>query len=608
MKKILLVLWLILTASLAVTALLRAEDSSESINVSYYKAPNMGSKTISKGEYPSPVLKLSNLTLYASEDGEAYTYLAFSILSPTANKLVIYISLLRNTLTSAYSYRFDFYRNGTMKPYVFYQIFKQTSSPINYSSFSNSSTWIVKIALSYDFLKTLTYLKGNELLRGTNSTFAFAFKLLSNNSAIVNFPSNLNESDLTTWAILKSNAFWGKVDISISPGGIQVSPTDLKVNQTANIIVWFINNGEAPVSEVNVSLTINGKTQWEISKHTVGSKSYGSVTFSWRPETKIDYNITAKVILVGCEYERDFSDNVRSIIVTPKLITLKVKGVDGTNVTANGNSIVIENGSAIFLLPYGKVTLNAETFLNLTYTLYEFVGWRNDSSLEIINYKPYVFNITKDTEITTEYNVYCRYFIVVTDKSDQKRIIDATVYIQLQNNTVKGIHSNNYAWIPIGKATIFNVTFSGVNVLPNNITIDVSPLPQITTYKLEADVKDVRIKVVDVFGMPIVGADVFVTLENGTSRDFHSDSLGEVLLPQIPHGFINITASYWISRESLLVTGGGDVKIILFFSPLVLGVSFGLPIVILVLILAILFKSKTFKLISKSKKIEEAKL
>jgi hypothetical protein len=139
--------------------------------------------------------------------------------------------------------------------------------------------------------------------------------------------------------------------------------------------------------------------------------------------------------------------------------------------------------------------------------------------------------------------------------------------------------------------------------------MDIKPTLQVTTYKLEADVNDIRIKVVDVFGMPIVGADVFVVLENGTSKEFHSDSTGEVLLLQIPHGFANITASYWGSKENLNIVGGGNIKITLFFSPLVLGVLFGLPVVILILAFMIIFKSKIFsRLVPKSKGVEETKL
>ncbi|MGC9086057.1 MAG: CARDB domain-containing protein [Thermoproteota archaeon] len=603
MKKTLVVLLLL---ALTMSALpLKAEESI--VNVGYYKAPNMSSKTISIGEYPSPVLRLNNLTLYASEDGEAYAYLAFLVSSPTANRITMYLSMLSNRLISSYSYKFDFYRNGTMTSNIFFQEFRPTvvgNDSLRYNLFSNSSTWIIKMALSYNFLNDLGVKKGE------NTSLAFSFKLLANNLTIASFPNSFNESNPATWGILTSNAFWGKVDISIPPDGLQVFPSDLKVNQTASIRVWFINNGEAPISQVNVSLYVNGKFyRNKVYSGVVGPKLSGNVEFSWRPETRTDYNITARALLVGCEYEKELSDNVRSIVITPKYITLKINGIDGTKVIANMNSSEIENGTAVFLLPYGKVTLDTENFLNLTSILYEFSGWRNETSLKVVNYKPYVFNLTRDTEITLEYNTYCRYFFVITDKSDQKKIIDATAYVQLQNNTIKGIRSESYAWLPVGKATIFNVTFSKVNVLPSNVTIDIKPTLQVTTYKLEADVKDIRIKVVDVFGMPIVGADVFVVLENGTSKEFHSDSSGEVLLLQIPHGSANITASYWISRENLNVVGGGNIKVTLFFSPLVLGVLFGLPIVILILAFMIIFKSKIFnRLAPKGKRVEETTL
>ncbi|MGB9895237.1 MAG: CARDB domain-containing protein [Thermoproteota archaeon] len=603
MKKTLVVLLLL---ALTMSALpLKAEESI--VNVGYYKAPNMSSKTISMGEYPSPVLRLNNLTLYASEDGEAYAYLAFLVSSPTANRITMYLSMLSNRLISSYSYKFDFYRNGTMTSNIFFQEFRPTvvgNDSLRYNLFSNSSTWIIKVALSYNFLNDLGVKKGE------NTSLAFSFKLLANNLTIASFPNSFNESNPATWGILTSNAFWGKVDISIPPDGLQVFPSDLKVNQTASIRVWFINNGEAPISQVNVSLYVNGKFyKNKVYSGVVGPKLSGNVEFSWRPETRTDYNITVRALLVGCEYEKELSDNVRSIVITPKYITLKINGIDGTKVIANMNSSEIENGTAVFLLPYGKVTLDTENFLNLTSILYEFSGWKNETSLKVVNYKPYVFNLTRDTEITLEYNTYCRYFFVITDKSDQKKIIDATAYVQLQNNTIKGIRSESYAWLPVGKATIFNVTFSKVNVLPSNVTIDIKPTLQVTTYKLEADVKDIRIKVVDVFGMPIVGADVFVVLENGTSKEFHSDSSGEVLLLQVPHGSANITASYWISRENLNVVGGGNIKVTLFFSPLVLGVLFGLPIVILILAFTIIFKSKIFnRLAPKGKRVEETTL
>jgi hypothetical protein len=604
MKKAVVVLLLLM---LTISALpLKAEDNIA--NVGYYKAPNMSSNVISIREYPSPVLRLNNLTLYTSEDGENYVYLAFLISSRTANRITMYLSMLSNRLVSSHSYKFDFYRNGTMTPNIFYQEFRPTvigNDSLRYNLFSNSSNWIIKIALGYKFLKE-TF----DVESGKNTSLAFSFKLLTNNITIVSFPSSFNESNPASWGILRSNAFWGKVDISIPPGGIQVFPSDLRVNQTASIRVWFINNGEAAISQVNVSLYINGKFYNNtVYSGIVEPKLSGSVEFRWRPETSTDYNITARVMLVGCEYEKELSDNVRSVVITPKYIMLRINGIDGTKVTANMNSSEIENGTAVFLLPYGKVVLDTENFLNFTSILYEFAYWRDETSSRVVNYKPYVFNLTKDTEITLEYNTYCRYFFVITDKSEQKKIIDAVAYVQLQNNTIKGIRSESYTWLPIGKATIFNITFNKVNVLSNNVTMDIKPTLQVTTYKLEADVNDIRIKVVDVFGMPLVGADVFVVLENGTSKEFHSDSTGEVLLLQIPHGFANITASYWGSKENLNIVGGGNIKITLFFSPLVLGVLFGLPVVILILAFMIIFKSKIFsRLVPKSKRVEETKL
>lgn len=603
MKKVLMVLLLALVISLLVNLPpLKAEETNQNIvNVGYYKTPNMGSNMVLPGEYPPPILRLYNLTLYASEDGESYVYLAFIVSSHTANLITIYLSQLSNRLISSHSYMLNFYRNGTMISKIFYQEFKTTNisnSSLRYNCFSNSSTWIIKLALSYNFLNDFG------LEKGENTSLAFSFKLLTNNLTITSFPSSFNESNPASWGILKSNAFWSKVDISIPLNGLQILPSDLSVNQTANIIVWFMNNGEAPVSQINVSLYINGKFyNKKVYNGTVDPKGSGNVIFNWRPETNADYNITAKVMLVGCEYEKELSDNVRSVTITPRYLMLKINGVDGTKVTVNMNTSEIENGTVIFLLPYGKVTLDTEKFLNLTSTLYEFAGWKNETSSKEINYKPYVFNLTRDTEMTLKYNVYCRYFFVITDKSNQT--IDATAFVQLQNNTIKGISSESYAWLPIGKTTVFNITFNHVNVLPSNVTIDVKPTLQITTYKLEADVEDIKIKIVDVFGMPIVGANVFVVLENGTSREFHSDSSGEVLLFQIPRGSANVTASYWISKENLSVIGGGNVRITLFFSPLVLGILFGLPVVILVLAFMIIFKSKVFnKFASRSKKAE----
>jgi hypothetical protein len=127
---------------------------------------------------------------------------------------------------------------------------------------------------------------------------------------------------------------------------------------------------------------------------------------------------------------------------------------------------------------------------------------------------------------------------VTTDASGSKRIDPTSLQIIVDGQTqeISGLN----AWLDSGKSFIVsNLTYEGVNVTPTS-QIHYSVLgPAVVT--LKARIYDATLKVTDLLGLPVSGAQVRLKLANGTTVTGQTDGNGFFVAPSIPLG--NFTGS-----------------------------------------------------------------
>ena len=128
------------------------------------------------------------------------------------------------------------------------------------------------------------------------------------------------------------------------------------------------------------------------------------------------------------------------------------------------------------------------------------------------------------------------------DSTGADTISPTTVEIELDDPAIVTVPPSG-TWLDNGTSfQLYKIEWEGVDVMPANQTVYTvtAPLNQTVLDR----VYNGNILVTDYLGLPVSGAEVSITLDNGTTLIATTDSSGYVALNQIPIGNYTATVSY----------------------------------------------------------------
>jgi hypothetical protein len=135
------------------------------------------------------------------------------------------------------------------------------------------------------------------------------------------------------------------------------------------------------------------------------------------------------------------------------------------------------------------------------------------------------------------------------DSTGSHSISPSSVEIELDDPTILLVPPSG-TWLDSGTTfQLYQVQWEGIDVMPTNQTKYTvsSPIDQLILDRVYTG----SILVTDYLGLPISGAKVTITLENGTTLASTTGSNGSVALREIPIGGYNATVSYLGSFSSI---------------------------------------------------------
>jgi hypothetical protein len=144
---------------------------------------------------------------------------------------------------------------------------------------------------------------------------------------------------------------------------------------------------------------------------------------------------------------------------------------------------------------------------------------------------------------TIQFNSVTQYFVsfVFTDSAGANRISPSGLELTVQGLGTISV-ANDSEWLDSGSSfTITEVLWNGVDVKPTSIPIYTVDGP--ATNDVATRVYSASITVVDLFGLPVAGADGKFTFANGTTVHEKSGSDGIIRLDLIPLGTYQATIS-----------------------------------------------------------------
>ncbi len=215
---------------------------------------------------------------------------------------------------------------------------------------------------------------------------------------------------------------------------------------------------------------------------------------------------------------------------------LTVSGGSGVSISAasptgdgwydNGTSLTISS-SYVWNLTEGqsRQTLTSYVLDGATETIRSAQAGTFTTPTSVMS-KPHVF----------QFNSVSQYFVsfVFTDSTGTNRISPSRMELSVQGlGTVSVL--NGSQWLDSGSTfTIAEVLWNGVDVKPSTILTYTVNKPM--TNDITTRVYGASVTVVDLFGLPVGGADAQVTFANGTALHEHSGSDGTIKLGLIPLG------------------------------------------------------------------------
>ena len=319
----------------------------------------------------------------------------------------------------------------------------------------------------------------------------------------------------------------------------------------------------------------------------------GNVSFPWTAE-RGSWRFNTYVSIEGNPFEKDLENNgASSATITPVFITLTVKGPLGALVStlnADGNETVQMTGDpAQFQKSYGPIIVSISKTVETGGVRWLFSEWKDKG----IQNNALKLNLTEETTVEALYTPYYRCAFSFIDKAN-RRADNVTYRIRFPNATERDFAAPGLIYVPQGTSKILAVYAGGVNVLEEVQTVYVeTPIDQ--TYVI--NLRDVTIKVADIFGFPVQGASVKVLFLNGTEINLDLPQDGIIVMKKLPYGRLNVTASYMSAKSQIQVDATSNPakvewKLVLSLSLPVLAVMIGVTFVLLVVVFTVLFWSR----------------
>jgi len=140
-----------------------------------------------------------------------------------------------------------------------------------------------------------------------------------------------------------------------------------------------------------------------------------------------------------------------------------------------------------------------------------------------------------------------------SDSTADLYVSPSYIYLQCPNGTIRTISNYTISRAQSGTYTVTSILWEGIDVVPSP-----SPLMALTkndNFTINCLVYDLKVKVTDLYGLPVSGAIVTVTLPNGTTVTAQTNNEGIAIFIQVPRGSFTGTVSHLGQTDSV----SGDV-------------------------------------------------
>ncbi len=574
--------FLALISAILPLSILASATAAEVIDVKYFRTPTLNG-AISTGEYPAEVYINPTVKVYTSHNGSAL-FLAISVLDATNNpqdRFQFYMKPYASQNLMTTDWMIEVNRLGGLKFYWYsggWKLKLTFPSSIKVVVTPGTSSWVTELKIPFDS----SYL---DIAPGRNRTLGFLLRVYDANTSLLVKPDDGDPLDPTTWGLMISSSLWGQVDLAVV--GITYNPYDLIAGQNAKIYVTFKNTGPSPISNVQVDLTINGgPIPSKVFAGSLTPGDTGSVAFDWVAGDG-SFTFVAQVSLVGGIYEANTANNVAEKTLSTGLLTLSVVAPAGVMITVGTQTVESAGISMAFTLPWGPVRVSAAAVSETPGTRLMFKQWRPTGATN----RTITYNMTAATTLEAVYESY--YLCTFTFKDKVNRELSGITYrLRFPNSTVRSFVTPGTVWMPVGVSRLIGAYVGGLNLLDINQTVTVEA-PLDLTYFL--NLRDVTLRVVDVFGLPVQGAALSYTFLNGTTVSTTTPSDGIVVVAKVPLSKLNATASFLGFSSSSTVDATvpqTEYRITLTISFPVLAVLVGVPLVIIVIVAVVLIRSR----------------
>jgi len=579
---------LVLIGLLAPLAGLTSASPDEAVNVKYYGTPSLNG-AITEGEYPPAVFMTSNVKVYMSYDA-TFLYIAISVTDATADGVNDMFQLYMDPYYAKGPFprttdsMIQIARDGSRK-YCWYSA-GWTDAPGGWPTYIDArvmytaNSWVteMKIPLNSPVL---------DIPAGMNRTLGYLLMVYDKTTLLFKSPAEADTIVPATWGMMFSTSWWGPIDMAAV--GISYDAHEVIVGRNVTLTVVFRNAGPSPMSNIQVELTVNGAplgTKQFLG--TVGPGQTGSLTFRW-PAGEGAFRFIATVSIVGGAYERDTRNNVAEITLTPSLLSLSVVAPAGVSVTVSGRTVESPGYAVSFELPWGPVSVSVPRIVDFPGVRLMFKRWTPTG----VTSPSTSYNLTSSSTLTAQYESYFLCHFAFKDKANRE-LRGPTFKLRFPNGTTQEFVAPSYVWMPTGISRLVGVFVGNVNVLEANQTVVIESPLELTYY---VNLRDIRLRVADIFGLPVSGAALSVTFLNGTTISTTTPSDGIVTITMVPQGRLNVTASFLSFDTQVQIDASGapslaEWRVTLTLSYAVLAVLVGIPAAVIVVVAAVLIRTK----------------
>ena len=555
-------------------------------NVMFYKTPTVNG-VISAGEYPPPINLTSNVKAYMMYDS-SFFYVAVSVTDATDNgkndNFTMYVDpyYLRSTALRVSHWMISVRRDGGV---LFYRGVggwhldpNGVPACITVKMTPSTNSWVVemKIDLSASIF---------DIPPGTNRTLGMLLRVNDGNTLLFERPSGADRDVPSTWGTVLSTSLWAPVDLAVV--GVTYSPREVIVGRTTRITIVFRNAGPAPISNIRVNLTVNGVS--------LGGRDYlakieanktGSVSFDWIAGDGT-FDFVATVGLIDGLFELNPSNNEGGLTLTPDTLSLSIQAPDGVSITVGGQTRESTGSLIVFLLPWGNVTVSAAGSVEFPGTRLVFKEWRPIGSTT----PSITYNLTGPTTLEATYDNYFQCYFNFKDKAN--RVLQGVSFrLRFPNSTTQNFTGPSHVWMPAGVSSLTGAYVGGLNVLESSQTMTVESPLDLTCY---LNLRDVTLRVADIFGLPVGGAALSVTFLNGTTYSLDTPGDGIVTIAKVPLGKLNATVQFLSFTTQAQIDASvaqEEWRVTVVLSYAVIGVLAGVPLLFILVIGALILRSR----------------